>query len=31
MLLTLVPWALYDVWKAGKENWRDLEVVKEAH
>lgn len=31
MLLTLVPWALYDVWKAGKENWRDIEVEKETH
>ncbi len=31
MLLTLVPWASYDIWKAGKENWQDLEVVKEAH
>jgi hypothetical protein len=31
MLLTLVPWALYDVWKAGKENWRDIEVEQETH
>ena len=31
MLLTLVPWALYDVWKAGKENWQDIEVEQGAH
>ena len=29
MLLTLIPWALYDVWKAGQENWRDIEVPSE--
>ncbi len=31
LLLALVPWATYDIWKAGKENWHDIEVLKEAH
>lgn len=31
MVLTLVPWSLYDIWKAGKVEWRDIEVEKEAH
>jgi hypothetical protein len=26
MILALVPWALYDVWRAGKEDWQDLEI-----
>ncbi len=26
LVLTLVPWALYDVWRAGKEDWQDLEI-----
>ena len=26
MILSLVPWALYDVWRAGKEDWQDLEI-----
>lgn len=30
-ILVLVPWAAYDVWKAGREHWRDIEVIKEAH
>lgn len=30
-ILALVPWSAYDIWKAGKENWRDIEVIKEAH
>ena len=25
MVITLVPWALYDIWKAGRENWKDIE------
>lgn len=28
LLLGLVPWAVYDIWKAGKENWHDIEVTK---
>lgn len=28
LLLSLVPWSLYDIWKAGKENWQDIEVPK---
>jgi len=31
MFLTLVPWAMYDVWKAGKEDWQDIEVEQGAH
>lgn len=30
-ILALVPWSTYDIWKAGRENWRDIEVIKEAH
>jgi hypothetical protein len=26
MVLTLVPWALYDIWKAGREDWKDIEM-----
>jgi hypothetical protein len=26
LLISLVPWSLYDVWKAGKENWQAIEV-----
>jgi hypothetical protein len=26
MILALVPWSLYDVWRAGREDWRDLEI-----
>ena len=29
-ILALVPWSVYDIWKAGKEPW-DIEVIKEAH
>jgi hypothetical protein len=29
-ILALVPWAAYDVWKAGGEDWRDIEVNEEA-
>lgn len=28
MVLTLVPWSLYDIWKAGHEDWKDIEVEK---
>jgi hypothetical protein len=31
MLLALIPWALYDVWKAGQEKWQDLAVDKDKH
>ena len=27
-ILALVPWSLYDIWKAGKEDWRDMTVEK---
>ena len=30
-ILALVPWSVYDIWMAGKEPWRDIEVIKEAH
>ena len=26
MILFLIPWSLYDVWKAGKEDWQDIEL-----
>lgn len=26
LVLALVPWALYDVWRAGREDWQDLEI-----
>ncbi len=25
-VLALLPWSAYDIWKAGKEPWRDIEV-----
>lgn len=31
IVLALVPWSLYDIWKAGKEDWRDLEVEAQHH
>jgi hypothetical protein len=31
MILALVPWALYDVWRAGREPWQDMEILKEVH
>lgn len=30
MVAALVPWSLYDIWKAGREDWKDIEVEKEA-
>ncbi len=30
-ILTLVPWSLFDIWKAGRENWRDIQIEREAH
>jgi hypothetical protein len=30
-ILTLVPWAGYDIWKAGRETWQDIEFEKEVH
>ena len=30
-ILTLVPWSLFDIWKAGRENWRDIEIEREVH
>jgi hypothetical protein len=29
MVVTLVPWSIYDVWKAGRENWVDIELETE--
>lgn len=26
LILALVPWALYDVWRAGREPWHDIEL-----
>ena len=26
MVVALVPWALYDIWKAGREDWKDIEM-----
>jgi hypothetical protein len=26
LLLTLIPWAVFDVWKAGKEDWHDIQL-----
>jgi len=31
MIAALVPWALYDVWRAGREPWRDMEILREVH
>lgn len=25
-IVALVPWALYDIWKAGKETWHDIDL-----
>ncbi len=30
-ILVLVPWAIHDILKAGKEPWRDIEIEKEVH
>ncbi len=30
-ILTLVPWSLFDIWKAGREPWRDIEIEREVH
>ncbi|MBU1664711.1 MAG: hypothetical protein KKG92_04830 [Gammaproteobacteria bacterium] len=27
-IVLLVPWSLYDIWKAGREDWKDIEVEK---
>ncbi|HRH80779.1 MAG TPA: hypothetical protein PLW81_07025 [Thiobacillaceae bacterium] len=31
MLAALVPWSLWDVWKAGREDWQDMEVEVTKH
>ncbi len=31
LLLALVPWSLWDIWRAGQENWQDLEVETHKH
>jgi hypothetical protein len=30
MIVALIPWSVYDVWRAGKEDWQDL-VVEDVH
>jgi len=30
IVIALVPWSLYDIWKAGREDWRDIEIETEA-
>ena len=30
IMLILIPWSLYDIWKAGKEDWKDI-VVENNH
>ena len=30
MGVALIPWSLYDLWRAGKEDWQDL-VVEDVH
>ncbi|MFZ5483971.1 MAG: hypothetical protein ACOZB0_07050 [Pseudomonadota bacterium] len=25
-ILALVPWSLYDIWKAGREDWHDIQL-----
>lgn len=30
-ILTLVPWSLYDIWQAGREQWQDTPIVEGAH
>jgi hypothetical protein len=27
MYAVVVPWGLYAIWKAARENWQDMEVV----
>lgn len=26
IVLALVPWSLYDIWKAGREDWQDIDM-----
>jgi len=26
LILALVPWAVYDIWKAGRESWQDIQL-----
>jgi len=26
MIVALIPWASYDIWRAGKEDWQDMEI-----
>lgn len=30
-VVALVPWATYDIWKAGKEDWQDTIIEAEHH
>lgn len=30
LILTLVPWAAWDIWRAGREDWRDLRIENAA-
>ncbi|TCJ18169.1 hypothetical protein EZJ19_02735 [Parasulfuritortus cantonensis] len=29
-VVALVPWSLYDIWKAGKETWQDIQLELQA-
>lgn len=31
IVIALVPWSLYDIWRAGRENWQDIVVESGAH
>lgn len=30
-ILALVPWASYDLWRADKEDWQDMEIDRSQH
>ncbi|MBI5329028.1 MAG: hypothetical protein HZB71_00270 [Betaproteobacteria bacterium] len=30
-ILALVPWASYDLWRAGREDWQDMEIDRSQH
>ena len=29
IMLVLIPWSLYDIWKAGREDWHDITVERD--
>jgi hypothetical protein len=31
MFLVVVPWGLYDIWKAARENWQDMTIEVAIH